>query len=94
MFKFVKDSISDFIFCIGISVGLSINIFQAFYVPKSQSSNLILLIAFSSILFVGLFACSYNKKSVIISAIFLRQWLLHQLPSYVPGILFPSLILK
>jgi hypothetical protein len=67
--KYLKYSIWDYVLCILMTVGLTINVFQAFYLPAGLAANIIWLFVLVSSIFLILFLCGYSKRTIAISIV-------------------------
>lgn len=67
--KYLRYSAWDYVLCILMTTGLTINVFQAFYLPAGLTTNTVWLLVVTSLVFLVLFLCSYNKRTIAVSII-------------------------
>ncbi len=69
LLEYLRYSAWDYVLCALMTTGLTINVFQAFYLPAALAGNGIWLLVMTLSVFLILFLCSYNKKTIAISII-------------------------
>lgn len=69
LLKYLKYSTWDYVLCILMTTSLTINVFQAFYLPADLAVNGMWLFVVMLPIFLILFLCSYNKRTIAVSIV-------------------------
>ena len=65
MARYIKYCIPDYILCLLMAVGISVNVYQGFYLPAALSVDFIRAAVVTAALLVFLFWAAYSNKTVI-----------------------------
>ena len=69
MRRYIRYSIPELLLCLVMSVGLSVSVFQGFYLSTSLVGNLPLLTAVCAALLILLFLAGYDRRSSLIGVL-------------------------
>lgn len=69
MGRYIKYSIPDFLLCLLMAVGISVNVYQGFYLPEALSVDFLRCAAVAAAVLVFLFWAKYSNRTVVLGII-------------------------